>query len=42
MALEGLWPDWSQLAVYLVIASAVAWAGARWFAATRKGFADVL
>jgi len=42
VALDGLWPDWPQLALHLVIASAVAWAGARWFAATRKGFADVL
>ena len=42
VALDGLWPDWPQLALHLAIASAVAWAGARWFAATRKGFADVL
>lgn len=42
VALDGRWPDWPQLALHLAIASAVAWAGARWFAATRKGFADVL
>ncbi len=42
VTLEGLWPDWRQLALYLVVASVVAWAGARWFAATRKGFADVI
>jgi lipopolysaccharide transport system permease protein len=42
VALDGLWPAWSQLALHLVIASALAWAAARWFAATRKGFADVL
>ena len=42
VALEGLWPDWPQLVLQLAIAGAVAWAGARWFAATRKGFADVL
>ena len=42
VALDGLWPDWPQLALHLVIAGAVAWAGARWFAATRKGFADVI
>jgi lipopolysaccharide transport system permease protein len=42
VALDGLWPDWPQLALHLAIASVVAWAGARWFAATRKGFADVI
>lgn len=42
VALDGLWPDWSQLLVEFVVAGAVAWAGARWFAATRKGFADVI
>ncbi len=42
VALEGLWPDWTQLALHLAIASAIAWAGARWFAETRKGFADVI
>jgi lipopolysaccharide transport system permease protein len=42
VALDGLWPQWSQLALNLAIATAIAWAGARWFAATRKGFADVL
>jgi lipopolysaccharide transport system permease protein len=42
VVLDGLWPEWSQLALHLVIASVFAWAGARWFAATRKGFADVI
>jgi lipopolysaccharide transport system permease protein len=42
VALDGLWPQWDVLAAYLLVASAVAWLGARWFAATRKGFADVL
>jgi lipopolysaccharide transport system permease protein len=42
VALDGRWPDWPQLLIELAIASAIAWAGARWFAATRKGFADVL
>ena len=42
VTIDGLWPDWSQLALSLVIASVIAWAGARWFAATRKGFADVM
>lgn len=42
VALEGLWPDWPQLALHLAIGSAVAWLGARWFAATRNGFADVI
>lgn len=42
VALDGQWPDWPRLALHLAIAGAVAWAGARWFAATRKGFADVI
>jgi len=42
VALDGLWPQWSQLGLNLAIAIVIAWAGARWFAATRKGFADVL
>lgn len=42
VALDGLWPDWMQLALNLAIGGAIAWAGARWFAATRRGFADVL
>lgn len=40
--LDGLWPDWQALLVYTALSSLVAWLGARWFAATRKGFADVL
>lgn len=35
-------PDWGGLAVYLGLASLVAWAGLFWFQKTRKGFADVL
>ncbi len=42
VALDGLWPDWPQLALLLVVGSVFAWAGAHWFAATRKGFADVI
>lgn len=42
VALDGRWPDWPALALHFLIASVIAWAGARWFAATRKGFADVL
>jgi len=42
VALAGMWPDWPQLALNLAVAGVIAWAGARWFAATRKGFADVL
>jgi len=42
VTLHGMWPDWTQLLVLLAIATLFAWAGARWFAATRNGFADVL
>jgi lipopolysaccharide transport system permease protein len=42
VALEGAWPDWQQLALHLAVSCAIAWAGARWFAVTRKGFADVI
>ena len=42
VTLEGAWPDWTQLAINLVVASAIAWLGARWFAVTRNGFADVI
>lgn len=35
-------PDWAGLAVYALVATAVAWAGYAWFQKTRKGFADVL
>ena len=35
-------PDWSGLAVYMLIASVVAWFGYAWFQKVRKGFADVL
>lgn len=42
VALDGLWPDWMQLALNLAIGCVFAWAGARWFAATRRGFADVI
>lgn len=40
--LDGLWPDWLALLWYTALSVIVAWLGARWFAATRKGFADVL
>lgn len=39
---KGQWPDWTMLAIYTVVASLVGWLGHRWFALTRKGFADVL
>ncbi|MDP2794809.1 MAG: ABC transporter permease [Sulfurisoma sp.] len=42
VTLDGLWPQWEWLAGYAVAACAMAWLGGRWFAATRKGFADVL
>ncbi|WIE48883.1 ABC transporter permease [Pseudomonas sp. GM17] len=35
-------PDWSGLALYVLAATAFAWAGFAWFQKTRKGFADVL
>lgn len=40
--IDGLWPDWLALLGYAALAACVAWLGARWFAATRKGFADVI
>lgn len=42
VVLDGLWPLWSDLAIYLALASLVAWLAGLWFQATRKGFADVL
>lgn len=42
VVLDGAWPDWAALGVYALAALAFAWLGARWFEATRKGFADVL
>lgn len=38
----GLLPNFGGLALYLAIATAVAWAGYAWFQKTRKGFANVL
>ena len=35
-------PDLQGLAVYLLVASAIAWGGYAWFQQTKKGFADVL
>jgi lipopolysaccharide transport system permease protein len=35
-------PQWDLLALFTVAALVVAWLGAAWFRATRKGFADVL
>lgn len=42
VALDGLWPDWSALILYAAFSLLISWLGARWFAATRKGFADVI
>jgi len=42
IVMDGLWPDWAALGLHLLLSVAVAWAGAAWFAATRKGFADVI
>lgn len=35
-------PDWKGLAIYMLVAVVVMYAGLAWFRATRKGFADVL
>jgi lipopolysaccharide transport system permease protein len=35
-------PNWFGLGIYLMVATAVVWAGYAWFQKTRKGFADVL
>lgn len=35
-------PNWIGLGIYILAASAIAWAGYAWFQKTRKGFADVL
>ncbi|MEW5890367.1 MAG: ABC transporter permease [Pseudomonadota bacterium] len=40
--LWGHLPDWSGLAIYMLVASGLAWGGFYWFQRTRKGFADVL
>ncbi|TRZ67181.1 MAG: ABC transporter permease, partial [Rhodocyclaceae bacterium] len=42
VVMEGRWPDWSTLAALAAISVLVAWLGGCWFAATRKGFGDVL
>jgi lipopolysaccharide transport system permease protein len=40
--LFGRWPDWAALALYSLVALAVACAGYWWFQKSRKGFADVI
>lgn len=40
--LQGLWPQWEQLAFYLLAACAFALLAGTFFQITRKGFADVL
>jgi len=42
VVMDGLWPDWPTLTLFLVCSVFAAWLGGLWFAATRKGFADVL
>lgn len=42
LVLWGHLPDWAALARYAVVAIAVAWVGAFWFARSKKGFADVI
>ena len=38
----GKMPDWDGLAIYTLVATAIALLGYAWFQKTRKGFADVL
>ena len=40
--LDGRWPDWGALGLQLLACLALAWLGARFFDAARKGFADVV
>ncbi len=42
VVLDGVWPDWNEVALLLVAGLLVALAGAAFFKATRHGFADVL
>lgn len=42
VVLDGYWPNWQDLGQLVIVSFVVAWIGARWFAATRRGFADVL
>lgn len=42
VVLDGVWPDAGGLALYAAIGVAFAALAARWFALTRRGFADVL
>lgn len=42
VVIEGHWPDWGGLLLYGACGLAFAWLAARWFAITRRGFADVL
>lgn len=42
VVLQGLWPSWSALGLYALMACAFALAGAFFFQMTRNGFADVL
>ena len=42
VVLDGRWPDWGPLTLYTLASVIFAVLGARWFAATRHGFADVL
>ncbi len=40
--LQGQWPDWRALGLYMLLASLFAVIAGTWFQLTRKGFADVL
>jgi lipopolysaccharide transport system permease protein len=42
VVIYGLWPDWTPLLLYYVVAVAFLRAGYKWFERTRAGFADVL
>jgi lipopolysaccharide transport system permease protein len=42
VSVSGVLPDWDQLAVSLLVGAFVLSAGHAWFAATKRGFADVI
>lgn len=40
--IDGAWPNWKLLLIYVTVSSGFALAGYAWFQRARKGFADVL